>query len=267
MIDDSHQSVTPANQKQTAIGLPEVLRQQYLSAMGIQTWFDPTLELIVSENLVQKIDTAEQNTVLDEKTLDTSSNEKSAVALDTFKNDSFESCTSNIIQCQLCELHASGEQPMCGEGCAQADLLIVIDAPVKNENNQAVLFSDADKPMLLAMLNAIGQDLSSVYLTSLVKCKPPEDRVPYTSEVICCDEHLSLQIKLIQPKLILILGESASQQLLVSQKGLIDLRLRQHQHLGVPVYASYHPKECYSSIQVKRKVWQDLLQISKHLTK
>ena len=115
------------------------------------------------------------------------------------------------------------------------------------------------------MLQAIGYSMSSTYITSLVKCRPPEQRLPQTSEMICCDDHLSAQIKLVQPDVIMVLGELACQQLLVSQKSLTDLRLRHHKHLGVPVYASYHPAELFNTPENKRKVWADLLQISKQL--
>jgi len=63
----------------------------------------------------------------------------------------------------------------------------------------------------------------------------------------------------------MVLGEKASQQLLVSQKSLADLRLRQHKYQGVPVYASFHPHELPDSATTKRKAWQDLLQIKSRL--
>jgi DNA polymerase len=168
-----------------------------------------------------------------------------------------------IEQCQLCELHASRAHAVCGEGDAGARLLIISDAPL-SDRAQDALFDAAEKRLLQGMLQAIDLDLSQVYLTSLVKCMPPQ-RAPYTSEMICCDEHLSEQIKLIQPTAIMVLGEQASRQLLVSQKSLMDLRQRHHQHLGVPVYASYHPRDLLGSASHKRKVWQDLLQIKQRL--
>lgn len=171
---------------------------------------------------------------------------------------------TQIEQCQLCELHASRAHAVCGEGSADARLLIISDAPI-SDRAQDALFDAAEKKLLQGMLQAIGLDLSQVYLTSLVKCMPPQ-RAPYTSEMICCDDHLSAQIKLIQPAAIMLLGEQASRQLLVSQKSLTDLRQRHHQHLGVPVYASYHPRDLLGSAQNKRKVWQDLLQIKHRLT-
>jgi len=247
--------------------LPESMRQQYLKAMGIQTWYDPALVIdkaILSkpdENLqavTQQASSAAEHVIA-------SSNEQHEPNQVESVAENLQALNLSIEQCQLCELHTSRKQVVVGEGNVDARLMIVSDAPVDDATGD-VIFKIQQRKMLEAMLKAIDIDLASVYLTSLVKCQPPEQRAPYTSEMICCDDHLSAQIKLIQPEVIMLLGEQACQQLLVSQKCLSDLRLRQHQHLGVPVYASYHPEELFNSAENKSKVWQDLLQISKHLT-
>ncbi len=264
--------------------LAENLRRQYLEAMGIQTWFDPSLpeqpvkavspvveklDIIAPDHQAQeKSKLAENENLLQEKTAAESSEKHLKTPLQEEPKHSIDNITSLTVaieQCQLCELHTNRQQAICGEGDEQANLLVLIDAPLNDVVGENALFSSSDKKMLQAMLQAVGIELSSVYISSLVKCRPPEARAPFTSEMICCDDHLSAQIKLILPDVILVLGEQASQQLLVSQKSLTDLRLRRHQHLGVPVFASYHPHELFASSENKRKVWADLLQISKQL--
>lgn len=283
-------SVAPSN---TLEVLPEGVRQEYLSAMGIQTWYDPTLEFKDVANqakISNQVTSSVTNAVVVDAVSVTSSAEESNKILESLNQDtekksvqtlSIESPSLQVIdtssidllntaidECQLCELHATRQHAICGEGNVAADLMIVTSAPVNEASSaEEVLFSEAHKEFMQLVLQAIDISFPSVYLTSLVKCKPPEQRAPFTSEMICCDDHLTNQIKLIQPKVIMVLGESASQQLLVSQKSLTDLRLRRHQHLGVPVYASYHPQDIIGSVQNKRKVWQDLLQIKNQLNK
>lgn len=285
--------------------LSERARQQYLSAMGIQTWFDPVLAVecvgpeYPAENACStdatpggvKAEAAafkcqQQGGGVAEGAVvghvaesaggytgdptgsstggDSTGENSSALTLQSMTDkppvNSLRELSVCVEQCQLCELHVSRKQSVCGEGSVEAVLMIVTDAPV-----EGAIFSAENKLMLQQMLRAIDIDLSQVYLTSLVKCPTPERRSPQTTEMICCDEHLSAQIKLIQPKVILVSGERASQQLLVSQKSLADLRLRQYQHLGVPVYASYHAQELPGCAASKRKAWQDLLQIKKIL--
>jgi len=270
--------------------LPEDVRREYLAAMGVQTWYDPTLKFedvapdvsipnqltpslsdtpVADDASVTSIaevtNTPPQNQsqkIIENQPLDSLHRN----SLQVQDSSSIDSLNKSIEECQLCELHATRDHTICGEGSTNADLMIVTIAPVK-EKSLDVLYSNMHKEFMQLVLRAIDIDISSVYLTSLVKCQPPEQRAPFTSEMICCDDHLSSQIKLIQPKVIMVLGESASQQLLVSQKSLTDLRLRRHHHLGVPVYASYHPQEIIGSALIKRKVWQDLLQIKNQLKK
>ncbi len=245
--------------------LPESVRKQYLDAMGIQTWYDPFIQMPEIEarapepvmapaaEIIPAVEPAPQPVA-----------EKPVEPRGETQATSLKSFNDMIAQCSLCELHATRREAVAGIGGDTAPLMIISLAPI-DEVGQDVLYTSSQKRMLEAMLAAIGLDFSGVYMTSLVKCQPPEQRAPYTSEMICCDDHLAAQIRLIQPKAILLMGEKVSQQLLVSQKTLTDLRLRNHQHMGVPVIASYHPADVTGSADIKRKVWQDLLHIKKQL--
>ena len=258
--------------------------------MGIQTWFDPEL----SNEIHDLLEEVSSDAVTDQ-TQSPSSSEKLEVNYPeknypgknypgtdypgtdltsipvVTKSESdvsvntLDELNNRISQCELCELHTSRRQVITGEGDVTAKLFIITDAPIDDTAGDNSLLSIENKKMLQSMLGTIDCSLSDVFVSGLVKCKPPEQRLPQTSEMICCDDHLSAQIKLVQPDVIMVLGELASQQLLVSQKSLTDLRLRQHKHLGVPVYASYHPEDMFNSSETKRKVWADLLQISNHI--
>lgn len=275
--------------------MAESVRRQYLAAMGIQVWYDPAQPAL--DMPAAEVETAQLESTAAPAQVNPAPAESPSVAAQASpqageaysspaaqlpqsdhlaetppvsaqsleqRQAALARLNTQIEQCQMCELHASRAHAVSGEGNVDARLLIISDAPL-SDRTQDALFDAAEKKLLQGMLHAIGLDLSQVYLTSLVKCMPPQ-RAPYTSEMICCDEHLSEQIKLIQPAAIMVLGEPASRQLLVSQKSLIDLRQRHHQHLGVPVYASYHPRDLLGSASHKRKVWQDLLQIKQRLT-
>jgi len=262
--------------------LPEELRCQYLNVMGIQTWFDPELtnensslvEEVVSDAITEKtqnLPSSELSKTPSRKN-ENNSPETNLTSIPAVENsestvsvNSLHELNLSISQCELCELHTNRRQAVAGEGDVSAKLFIITDAPIDDIAGDNALLSIKHKKMLQAMLGTINCSLSDVFVSSLVKCKPADQRLPQTSEMICCDDHLSAQIKLVQPNVIMVLGELASQQLLVSQKSLTDLRLRQHKHLGIPVYASYHPVAMFNSSETKRKVWADLLQISNHI--
>ncbi len=232
--------------------LAESVRKQYLDAMGIQAWYDPMLQQVQSVQEATPPVCPAEETVPVEAPL---SAEADMVEVDI---------DSAIRSCTACELHATRQRAVTGEGSLDARLMLIVDAPLE-ELSEDVLLTQASRNMLEAMLRAIGESLQTVYITSMVKCRPPESRAAFTSEVICCDDHLSAQIRQVQPQAIMALGERASQQLMVSQKPLGDLRLRHHQHMGVAAFASYHPTDLINAPENKRKAWQDLLQIKKQL--
>ncbi len=244
------------------------MRKQYLDAMGIQTWYSRFAEVqAVVENAMADVSSADESTkpaespAISVSIIESKSEHRDVT--ERLPSPSLESINQSIQDCAACALHETRKAAIPGEGNPDASLLLVVSSPARINGQEHLLSRDA-RSMLDAMLKAIGESLSSVYLTSLVKCCPPE-RKPQTSEIICCDEHLVRQIKQIRPSAIMLLGEDVSQQLLVSQKNLIDLRLRQHQHEGVPVFASYHPQDVHGNADNKRKSWQDLLQIKKCL--
>jgi uracil-DNA glycosylase len=259
--------------------LSEDLRCLYLEVMGIQTWFDPAQKNSSSQLLVQHEEkqseiiqsfskpVAQQPVQTPVESADNSITSPVAelAQTQTILTSNLHDIACAIEVCQLCELHTMRKQAISGEGAVDAKLFIIVDAPVSDEACENALFRVEDKQMLESMLRSIGISLSSVYISSLVKCCPSGQRKPQTSEMICCEDHLTAQIKLIQPTAIMVLGEQASRQLLVSQKSLTDLRLRHHQYLNIPVFISYHPGEMFNSSETKRKVWADLLQISKQL--
>lgn len=260
MKPDEHTETSPAVQP----ALPEPVRKQYLDAMGIQAWYDPAIQPADSTESLQPQSQATNEVsvagTVQPAPVTVEHQPQDAAA----SGNAFAQLEQVIAECTQCELHAARRSALPGAGNPQADLMLISLAPVDNAGLD-VLFNQQQLQILQAMLAAIGVSLDEVYMTSLVKCQPPQQRLPFTSEMICCDEHLTAQIKLVRPKAIMLLGEQPGQQLLVSQKSLMDLRLRNHQHLGVPVFVSYHPAEITGSAETKRKVWQDLLQIKKQL--
>ncbi|MDI1340433.1 uracil-DNA glycosylase [Polaromonas sp.] len=182
--------------------------------------------------------------------------------------------------CVLCESRQNtvfGIGPAAAEGAApQVDWLIVGEAPGENEDLAGEPFvGQAGKlldNMLLAMGLQRGSDPSvpraglstSVFITNVLKCRPPANRNPDPAEVAQCEPYLKRQVELLQPKMILALGKFAAQSLLqdsvpeVQKIPLGKLRGQVHSYLGVPVVVSYHPAYLLRSQGDKAKAWDDL---------
>ena len=243
--------------------LPEDIRLQYLKDMGIQSWSLKFPSAIESE--IPSLDIHESQLVepasVEAREIAT---ELKSVSTD-ISSFGWEQLQQAVSQCQLCELHATRTRTVFGVGNPNADLMIIGDAPEDEDDRQGEPFLGATGELLDAMMKAIDLDRQKVYITNVLKCQPPDNRNPHTSETVCCDPYLQQQIKLVQPKLILALGRIAAHHLLVSQKPLAELRQQKHLYNGIPMRVSYHPAYLLRKPVEKRKSWQDLLEVKQLL--
>ena len=168
---------------------------------------------------------------------------------------------ARVRACQLCDLHQSRTQTVFGVGDRQADLMIIGEAPGADEDRQGEPFVGPAGQLLNAMLQAIGLQRAQVYITNILKCRPPGNRDPSALEVASCQDYLFRQIELVQPQLLLVLGRIAAHALLNTDAPLDTLRGQLHDHArsGVPMLVTYHPADLLCAPKEKRKAWLDLL--------
>jgi uracil-DNA glycosylase family 4 len=163
-----------------------------------------------------------------------------------------------VAACTKCELHRTRTQTVFGTGERHADLLIIGEAPGRDEDLRGEPFVGRAGQLLNAMLLAIGFQREQVYIANILKCRPPNNRDPRIEEAAACSPYLQAQIELIRPKVILALGRIAAHNLLNTDDSLGALRGRRHNYAGVPLIVSYHPAYLLRSPSEKRKSWQDL---------
>jgi len=119
-----------------------------------------------------------------------------------------------VIACTDCELCKTRTNAVPGTGDANAKVMFVGEAPGRTEDVRGEPFVGAAGKKLTAMLEKHGIPRSSVYITNVVKCRPPNNRVPLESERLSCDKYLQGEIDAINPKIICILGNTASNSIL-----------------------------------------------------
>jgi uracil-DNA glycosylase family 4 len=192
-----------------------------------------------------------------------------------------------VAGCRACALCQSRRSSVFGVGplppadaapgaAPQVDWLIVGEAPGENEDLAGEPFVGQAGQLLDNMLQAMQlQRVSagaapraglsqSVYITNVLKCRPPANRNPEPAEVAQCAPYLKRQVELLQPKIILALGKFAAQSLLqdsvpeVHKIPLGKLRGQLHSYLGVPVVVTYHPAYLLRSLADKARAWDDL---------
>jgi DNA polymerase len=162
--------------------------------------------------------------------------------------------------CTACGLHASRKQTVFGVGDENADWLLIGEAPGADEDRLGEPFVGQAGKLLDNMLAAIGLDRAkNVYICNVLKCRPPGNRNPEPEEVAKCTPHLTKQIALIQPKLIIAMGRFAAQTLLSTDASIASLRGRLHQYAGLPLIVTYHPAYLLRNLPDKSKAWEDLV--------
>jgi len=171
----------------------------------------------------------------------------------------WEQLADAVARCTACKLHPTRTQGVLGVGDRNADWLIIGEAPGADEDAQGEPFVGQAGKLLDAMLAAIDLKRgNNVYITNVLKSRPPGNRNPEPDEVAACRPYLLAQIELIQPKLILALGRFAAQSLLDTDEAIARLRGRVHQFRNVPLVVTYHPAYLLRNLPDKARAWEDL---------
>ena len=171
----------------------------------------------------------------------------------------WEQLADAVAHCTACKLHSSRTQGVLGVGDRNADWLIIGEAPGADEDRLGEPFVGQAGKLLDAMLASIGLKRGdNVYITNVLKSRPPGNRNPEADEIAACMPYLLAQIKLIRPKLIVALGRFAAQTLLQTDETIGRLRGRVHPYQGIPLIVTYHPAYLLRNLPDKARAWEDL---------
>jgi uracil-DNA glycosylase family 4 len=166
---------------------------------------------------------------------------------------------TSVSRCAACSLCQARNKTVFGVGDENADWLCVGEAPGGEEDIKGEPFVGPAGKLLDNMLEAINLERGkNIYITNVVKCRPPDNRNPGPTEAQQCEPYLTRQIELIRPKLIIALGKVAAQNLLNTGATIASLRGKLHEYAGIPLIVTYHPAYLLRIQTDKAKVWEDL---------
>jgi uracil-DNA glycosylase len=148
--------------------------------------------------------------------------------------------------------------PVLGTGDPEADLMIVGEAPGADEDRLGEPFVGRAGQLLNKILEAVHFERGDVYITNILKSRPPGNRDPLPEEVEAHIPVLYRQIAIIRPKIILCVGKQAGNALLGRSSALGTLRGKFHDFYGIPLMVTYHPAALLRNPQWKRPVWEDV---------
>jgi uracil-DNA glycosylase family 4 len=181
--------------------------------------------------------------------------------------DNWDNINRAIHQCQECSLASGCSQKVPGIGYQQADLMIVSEGPGHDEDLKGEPFVGRSGLLLDKILHSIGIERSQVFITNIVKCRPPNNRDPHKDEIQACNAYLRAQIKQVSPKVILSVGRVSAQSLLNTTEPVGKLIPQNHQlsDSDTPVKVTYHPAYLLRNPHHKAIVWQDMKTLQRML--
>ena len=164
-----------------------------------------------------------------------------------------------LIGCTRCPLAFQGRHTIVfGDGNPDARLMFIGEGPGADEDAQGLPFVGRAGQLLNNMIVAMGLKRSDVYIANIVKCRPPQNRVPEPEEANTCAPFLFRQIDIIRPQVIVALGATAATYLLGGKSPLARLRGRLHEARGAKLIVTYHPAYLLRDPTQKKEAWKDL---------
>lgn len=178
---------------------------------------------------------------------------------------SLEGIRNELGNCQRCNLHRTRRTIVFGEGNPKARLMLIGEGPGYDEDAQGRPFVGKAGQLLTKILLAIELKREEVYITNIIKCRPPQNRNPKPDEIESCHPFLLKQIRSIEPKVICALGTFSAQTLLKTDVKITALRGKAYDFSGIQIFPTYHPAYLLRNPEKKREVWEDMKQIAKAL--
>ena len=172
--------------------------------------------------------------------------------------DSLGAVAELVASCTKCRLCEGRRHTVPGEGPDDARLVVVGEGPGRVEDETGRPFVGRAGELLTKILAAIELPRERVFICNVVKCRPPENRVPQYDEIAACLPYLVRQIELLKPQVILAMGGTAAQTLLDTKQSLGALRNQLHRFRGIPVIVTYHPAALLRNPNWKKPTWDDV---------
>ena len=163
-----------------------------------------------------------------------------------------------VESCNLCGLCRGITHKVPGQGDIHAPLMLIGEGPGQQEDEQGQAFVGAAGQLLTRMLAAIELPRERVYICNIVKCRPPNNRVPTPEEAAACMPHLRMQTWLIRPKVILLLGSTAARNILGDEIRITRDRGRWFERKGVWLMPTFHPSALLRDQSKKAPAWEDM---------
>jgi uracil-DNA glycosylase family 4 len=189
--------------------------------------------------------------------LETDEKRRRLIAMD---ENEVRGCT----KCRLCETRT---HTVFGEGDVDAQIFFIGEGPGETEDHTGRPFVGRAGELLNKMIGGMGLRREQVMIANVVKCRPPNNRVPAPDEVATCTPYLERQLEIVRPRAIVTLGLPATQYMLQTKMSMGKMRGNWHSWRGIKLMPTYHPAYVLRNptYETRAAVWSDLKQVLAHL--
>lgn len=163
-----------------------------------------------------------------------------------------------VKNCQKCDLAKNRGKLVFGGGNAESEIMLIGEAPGYHEDQQGRPFVGEAGQLLDKILAAINLKREDIFITNILKCRPPNNRDPEPEEQNACKPILEQQLKIMRPRFILILGRIAAHALLKTEQSVTELRGKIYNIFGAHAIVTYHPAALLRNAKLKRDTWEDV---------
>ena len=169
----------------------------------------------------------------------------------------WEELEESIQNCQKCRLCENRKNIVFGEGNKNADIMFIGEGPGADEDIQGLPFVGKAGKLMNMAFEALDIDRSKIYIANIVKCRPPQNRVPQEDEAMACLDYLRNQVILVKPKIIVLMGSTALKNILGNEYGITASRGKWTEKRGIIYMPTWHPAALLRDDTKKINFWKD----------
>lgn len=182
----------------------------------------------------------------------------------------WEELRGRVAACRRCGLCETRTNTVFGQGAVHTPIVMVGEGPGADEDAQGLAFVGRAGQLLTKILSAAGIDRESVFITNVVKCRPPNNRTPTQEEMLKCGDFLEAQLLLLRPRILVCLGNTPLKWILRTSEGITALRGRWFDWRGVQLFPMFHPSyllrnDSRQKGSPKDLTWQDVQNLKARL--
>lgn len=172
--------------------------------------------------------------------------------------ETWEELENSILNCNKCKLCSGRRNIVFGCGNKEANIMLIGEGPGADEDMQGIPFVGKAGILMNKAFEGLGFNRENLYIANIVKCRPPQNRVPEDDEAEACLNYLRNQVLLVKPKIIVLLGSTALKKILGKEYGITASRGKWIEKKGILYMPTWHPAALLRDETKKIEFWKDL---------